>query len=158
MKNKRNRITFFSRAFRFSIVPATLCRMCVLIWAPIIVDSATIPNTFNHFYSTDGLSNNSVRALAQDRNGFIWIGTEEGLNRYNGINFAVFKNSPDDPESLSSNRILALIFDSRGFGWIATDHGLNRWNPQTDRFSRFLFDADHSEKPGVNFLAMAVYR
>ncbi len=84
------------------------------------------------------------------------MGTEEGLNRYDGIHFTIYKNSPHDPESISSSRIINLLFDRKGYGWIATDHGLNRWDPQTNRFTRLLFDADYSDKPGVNFI-LALY-
>ena len=111
MNDKYERKTLFVRIIRLNLVTAIFRRVCTsiwILWIPILVESATIPVTFNHLYSTDGLSNNTVRAIAQDRKGFVWLGTDEGLNRYNGINFTIFKNSPDDPESLSSNRILAM--------------------------------------------------
>ncbi len=118
----------------------------------LLVYSDHIPIIFNHLYSTDGLSNNTVRTIAQDINGYIWLGTNEGLNRYDGVNFTIYKNDPNNPESLSSNQILALFIDSRGYLWIATDNGLNRWDPQTDRITRFMFDEIDSDKPGANFI------
>ena len=111
-----------------------------------------VPISFQHLFSTGGLSNNTVRAIAQDKNGFVWIATDEGLDRYDGIQYTVYKNSPSDPESISSNLILDLMFDHKGYCWVATDNGLNRLNPLTNHFTRFLFDDAGSGKPGVNFI------
>jgi ligand-binding sensor domain-containing protein len=111
-----------------------------------------IPISFHHIISTDGLSNNSVRAITQDHRGFIWLGTEEGLNRYDGMNFTTYKNNPHDPASLASNLILYLLTDSRGYVWIATDQGLNRWDSKTDHFFRYSFARDGMSQPGVNFV------
>lgn len=155
MQNNRRPAIIVFTVFRCSFV-STIQHLPRLFFLILLVQlrafSDPIPISFNHLYSTDGLSNNSVRAIAQDKNGFIWIGTDEGLNRYDGIQFTPYKNSPTDPESISSNLILDLMFDRKGYGWIATDYGLNRWDPQTNRFSRFFFDAENAGKPGVNFI------
>ncbi|MBK7631225.1 MAG: hypothetical protein IPJ23_11095 [Ignavibacteriales bacterium] len=96
--------------------------------------------TFNHLTVEDGLSNNDVNTLIQDRTGFIWFGTDDGLNRYDGYNFKVFRNIPNDSTSLSDNSIWALMEDSRGTIWIGTKDGiLNQFDLVTEKFSRWVF-------------------
>ncbi len=86
-----------------------------------------------------GLSQAAVRAIAQDGRGFLWVGTEDGLNRYDGYEFTVFRNDPLDPESLPDNSILS-IFPARGDGlWIGTvDRGVARLDLATRKFRRYL--------------------
>ena len=88
-----------------------------------------------------GLSQDSVYAIVQDAYGFIWIGTEEGLNRYDGYRFLPFRHDPNDPNSLSADNIRALFSDASGVLWIGTDKGgINRYDPATGRFTRFESD------------------
>lgn len=77
----------------------------------------------------DGLSNNKVNCILQDKRGFIWVGTNDGLNRYDGHNFLVFRNKPGDTASMSGNTITDLLEDEEGLLWIATsDGGLTRYD------------------------------
>jgi signal transduction histidine kinase/ligand-binding sensor domain-containing protein len=77
----------------------------------------------------DGLSNNRVNCILQDRRGFIWVGTNDGLNRYDGQNFLIFRNKPGDTASISGNTITDLLEDEEGLLWIATnDGGLTRYD------------------------------
>ncbi|MGI8892236.1 MAG: ligand-binding sensor domain-containing protein, partial [Bacteroidia bacterium] len=74
----------------------------------------------------EGLSQSIVYDIAQDDAGYLWFGTQDGLNRYDGINFEIFKNEPFDTTSISSNQISSLLFDSKKRLWIGThNHGLN---------------------------------
>ena len=94
---------------------------------------------FEHFSLEDGLSQSAVLELLQDRAGYLWVGTQDGLNRYDGYGFSVYKNDPDDPNSLSHNSILQLIQDSSGAIWIGTwGGGLNRLDPQTGKITRYM--------------------
>lgn len=96
------------------------------------------PLRFEHLALEDGLSQNSVLAMLQDSQGFLWFGTQDGLNRYDGYSFTVFKNDPDDPNSLSLNSILALHEDDDGVLWIGTwGGGLNRFDPYNRLWTRF---------------------
>ena len=78
---------------------------------------------FTHLTTNDGLSQGYVTAILQDRRGFMWFATRDGLNRYDGNTFVVYKNNPNDPGSLSSNFIQDLIEDDHGYLWIATNTG-----------------------------------
>ncbi len=84
-----------------------------------------------------GLSQGMVFATLQDQEGFIWVATKNGLNRYDGYNFKVFTNDPYDSNSLSGNTITALFDDSKGRIWAGTDNaGLNMYDKKSSRFYR----------------------
>ncbi|WP_273702921.1 hybrid sensor histidine kinase/response regulator, partial [Candidatus Accumulibacter vicinus] len=95
---------------------------------------------FEHLTPDDGLSQGTVEAFLQDRQGFLWIGTWDGLNRYDGYSFKVFKPNPQDPHSLSGNLVHAIHEDSQGTLWISTNNGLNRFDRKTERFTRYQND------------------
>jgi|GEM_PF-700254 len=94
---------------------------------------------FDRITDAQGLSQNSIFAIAQDRQGYIWLGTEDGLNRYDGYDFLTFLPHPSDSQSVSDNHITCILEDSQGFIWIGTfNNGLNRFDTQTGLFKRFL--------------------
>ena len=78
----------------------------------------------------------------------MWFATRDGLNRYDGNAFVVYKNKPSDPDSLSSNFIQALMEDDRGDLWIATNTGVDEFDPRTERFTRYLHDPNDSNTLG----------
>nr|MDJ0841154.1 diguanylate cyclase [Acidobacteriota bacterium] len=93
---------------------------------------------FRSLTSRDGLNQNSVLAVTQDRQGFIWLGTQDGLHRYDGYELVLYRNKPDDPGSLSANLITAIQEDGEGRLWVGTySDGLNRRKPDMT-FERFL--------------------
>lgn len=87
---------------------------------------------FSRLSSDDGLAQNSVESLLQDRFGFLWFGTQEGLNRYDGYRFSVY-HAGEQP-GLGSNEITALAEDLRGDLWVGTSGGLYRLELETGRF------------------------
>jgi ligand-binding sensor domain-containing protein/signal transduction histidine kinase/DNA-binding response OmpR family regulator len=93
--------------------------------------------SFRHYRAEDGLTFNTVRCIIQDRRGFIWLGTEDGLNRFDGYTFKGFRSDKNKVNSLVSNYISSLLEDSKGDIWIGTDEGLFIYNPPTDKFSHF---------------------
>lgn len=105
--------------------------------------------SFSHLTVENGLSQNSVLAIAQDSRGFMWFGTRNGLNRYDGRQFKVYKNNPGDTVSLYSNYVNALYNDHQGTLWAGTQTGLNRYNPKKDAFERIAADSA-ALQPGVN--------
>jgi signal transduction histidine kinase/streptogramin lyase len=99
---------------------------------------------FLHLTQEDGLSQNAGLAFLQDSRGFVWIGTQDGLNRYDGHTITVYKNDPDNPTSLSFNSINALMEDRDGQIWIGTwGGGLNRFDPRAQQFTRFQNDPNN---------------
>lgn len=102
------------------------------------LNAQTEPLAFKHLTIDDGLSQNAVLAILQDHKGFMWFGTKDGLNRYDGYSFAIYRHNPFDSTSLSANHITALFEDSRGYLWIGTlDGGVNRMASETETFQRF---------------------
>ena len=87
-----------------------------------------------------GLSHNIVNAMAQDREGFLWLGTWDGLDRYDGYRILSFHHDPEDPTSLSHNYVSALFLDREGRLWVGTELGLNRFVPESQSFARYLLD------------------
>ena len=93
---------------------------------------------FEHFTSENGLSQNAGLDIFQDSRGYLWIGTQDGLNRYDGYSFKIYKHDPDDPTSLSHNSILEIAEDPDGSLWIGTwGGGLNHYNPITEEFTSY---------------------
>ncbi len=94
---------------------------------------------FEKLSHEEGLSQGTIVSILQDSRGFLWLGTEDGLNRYDGNTFKVFKNNPDSADSLSHNWILSLYEDRSGVLWIGTfGGGLNRYDRTRQVFSFFL--------------------
>jgi len=98
---------------------------------------------FTHLTTNDGLSQGYVVAILQDRRGFMWFATRDGLNRYDGNAFVVYKNNPTDPGSLSSNFIQDLMQDDHGYLWIATNTGVNKFDPTTEHCTRYVHDPNN---------------
>lgn len=95
---------------------------CIIFLAPNLY--AQVPGNFFHrFTERDGLSNNRVNCFLQDRQGFMWIGTQLGLNKYDGVRFTNYFHNVQDSTSLSDNIINALTQDDKGRLWIATQAG-----------------------------------
>jgi len=93
---------------------------------------------FHHLTIEDGLSQNAVYALLQDRQGFMWMGTKDGLNRYDGSAVTVYRHDPFDPATLSSSYVTALLEDTRGGFWVGTqDGGLSRLDRATGAVVRY---------------------
>jgi len=79
---------------------------------------------FGHLTSDDGLSQNFISCIIQDQKGFMWFGTKDGLNRYDGHNFVVYQHDPFDTTTITDNFITSLFEDSRGYIWVGN---IKRW-------------------------------
>ena len=82
--------------------------------------------TVDPYTIADGMSQTSVNCAIQDSRGFLWIGTQDGLNKFDGYSFKIFKNEPSDTNSLSNNYINCIYEDAEGNLWIGTNYGLNK--------------------------------
>lgn len=115
--------------------------MCLLLSGVSYTLAQDIRNSF--YYSphiNEGLSQLSVRVIHQDSRGYIWLGTKNGLNRYNGKEYTVYQESPSDSLSLTNSDILSLAEEPGHALWIGTSYGLNRLCQHTNRVRRYLDD------------------
>jgi ligand-binding sensor domain-containing protein/signal transduction histidine kinase len=116
-------------------------------------DEATVRDLrFTHLTTNDGLSQGFVVDILQDRRGFMWFATRDGLNRYDGHAFVVYKHNPTDDGSLSSNFIEDLLEDEHGYLWIATNGGVNKLDLTTERITRYLHDPDNPNSIGGGYV------
>jgi signal transduction histidine kinase/ligand-binding sensor domain-containing protein len=98
---------------------------------------------FDHISLEQGLSQSTVFCMLQDRHGFIWFGTEDGLNKYDGYTFIVYKNDPDNSNSLSDNWILTMLEDRAGTLWVGTrEGGLEHYDREHDQFTHYQNDPE----------------
>lgn len=89
---------------------------------------------FSKLSIESGLSHKKVTCIAQDPTGYMWFGTAEGLNRYDGYNFRVYKHEPADSSSISASWINCISITRSGEMWIGTEHGINIYDPRTECF------------------------
>ncbi|MBI4751073.1 MAG: protein kinase [Acidobacteria bacterium] len=98
-----------------------------------------------------GLSQSSVMSLLQDHKGFLWVGTQDGLNRFDGLDFKIYRNHPQDPTSLANNFVKVLYEDRQGTLWVGTDGGgLCRFDRKTERFQIFRHDPHNPTSLGAD--------
>ena len=103
---------------------------------------------FDRLSVTEGLSQNTVTAIEQDKTGFLWFATESGLDRYDGFTFKNYRTERGNPKSLASEFVRDLDMDDDGRLWIATDGGgVSYWNPETDDFTTYRHDPNDSASP-----------
>ena len=112
-----------------------LCCAALLAVAAGVTRAAPESPRFTRLSVTDGLSQSSVQQILQDRRGFLWFGTQEGLNRYDGYRFTVHR-ARNQEGFLGDHDITALIQDARGDLWVGTARGLYRHDLETGRFDR----------------------
>jgi len=112
---------------------------------------------FVHYGLEQGLSQSSVRAIFQDNLGFLWIGTQDGLNRFDGYSFKVFGPNPNDLYALNGNEISAIIQSADGALWIGTNSGLNRYDLVTGNFRHWVHDNNDPESL-INNIVQAIHQ
>ncbi|MES2149224.1 MAG: two-component regulator propeller domain-containing protein [Pseudomonadota bacterium] len=92
---------------------------------------------FEHLSVDQGLAQESALAIVQDQEGFIWIGSQAGLSRYDGYRVTTYRNAANDAASLANNWVRVLHLDRKGRLWVGTDSGLERYEPATNGFTHF---------------------
>lgn len=110
---------------------------------------------FYHLTTQQGLSGNEVYSILEDKNGLVWIGTQNGLNSYNGYEVEKY-DDPNDPPAISESQIMCLLEDNTGKIWIGTfDSGLFRYDPVLDKFNSYSHDSgDTSSLPSNQIKAI----
>jgi len=133
-----------------SISAKPLFLACLLgIWSCLPASAQQQKFKFTRLDINDGLSQNCVLCVLQDRRGFMWFGTRDGLNKYDGYQIRVYRNDPKDPHSISNNFISAMVEDAQGNIWVATrGGGLNRYDRQKDQFISYTRHAGPA--PGLS--------
>jgi signal transduction histidine kinase/CheY-like chemotaxis protein/ligand-binding sensor domain-containing protein len=112
-----------------------------ILFLPILTFAQPANIAFDRITTQNGLSQSNVTCIIQDKIGFLWFGTLNGLNRYDGYHFTIFRNDPKDPTSISNNHIKALELDSDGNLWIGTwGGGLNRFDAEKSAFIHYTPD------------------
>ncbi len=114
----------------------------VLLWSAAATAPAADEHIeFDHLSLEEGLSQSIIEQIVQDRKGFMWFVTEDGLNRFDGYRFVVVRNEPGDPSSLSHNELKSIHEDRDGILWVgAFEGGLNRYDPSTGKVTRYRND------------------
>ena len=136
---------------------AFLLKKCGLLICTLLLLSSTVycqqqNLKFVHLDINSGMSQNNVAAVLQDSRGFMWFGTRDGLNKYDGYKFTLYRNDATDSASIGNNFITDIIEDSRGNMWVATSGGLDKYNRQTDRFTHYKNQPGNSSSLSSNLV------
>ncbi|AYL97825.1 hybrid sensor histidine kinase/response regulator [Mucilaginibacter celer] len=123
------------------------CILFLLCWWPLTTLAQISDSRFRHISSEQGLSNTTINCIFQDSRGFMWFGTRDGLNRYDGSKVVIYRNNPADKTSISDNFINCIYEDANHKLWIGTNYNLNKFDPVTGKFTRCGFN-----NTGINTL------
>ncbi|MEI7423292.1 MAG: two-component regulator propeller domain-containing protein [Prolixibacteraceae bacterium] len=132
--------------------------MTALSFIPVTKSSAidVINNLSFDFYSQEqGLSNNQIHCVLQDKKGWMWIGTSQGICRFDGYRFTVFKNDPDDSTSLKGNLVRTIFEDRKGQLWVGTENGgLNKFDREKENFKHYFYHTEPTLLKDVSVTAI----
>jgi signal transduction histidine kinase/ligand-binding sensor domain-containing protein len=129
-------------------VAVLLIALVFLTPARVLAQKSKLP-FFNHPVNVK-LSQHTINDLFQDSYGYLWLATQDGLNRYNGYEVSIFRHQINDPNSLSENFTLCLAEDSKRNIWVGTIKGLNIWNRSTQKIHRVFLDTTNKENQPVS--------
>ena len=134
-------------------MPANKCIICFFLFQFILIQINAQPNKlrFKHYTTTDGLSQGVVFHIMQDSRGFMWFSTFDGLNRFDGYNFKVFKPSYNDSNSIKGGYINYIIEEKNGMIWVGTNEALNCYNLKTNYFKHFYIEDSLHHKLKANY-------
>ncbi|MDQ1089698.1 two-component regulator propeller domain-containing protein [Siphonobacter sp. SORGH_AS_1065] len=124
--------------------------LAILLLFGITARSQQIPIRFSHITTDHGLSESNVLCMIQDSEGFIWVGTYDGLNKYEGHRMVVYRNQPRNKQTLTDNNIRSIYEDHEHNLWVGTPNGLNRYNRATNTFVRYVHDPSDSRSVSSN--------
>lgn len=111
----------------------------VLLGSPLLrAQPSSVGLAFEHLSMQQGLPSDWVNSMIIDHKGYIWVGTNNGVSRYNGYDFVTYKFNPHDPRSLNQNLILSLFEDEDGDIWVGNiEGGVNRFDRETEKFINY---------------------
>ncbi len=117
-----------------------LITILLLLLLPFLVNSQPPSLEFKHITTENGISNSTIEVIFQDSRGFMWFGTRDGLNRFDGYQVIVYKYEAKDTNSIGENYITAIHEDHNNIIWIGTINGLNSFDPAKNKFTRYKHD------------------
>lgn len=135
-------------------------RLAIATWALLYCGTGfaaptlTVQRVESSAYGNNNLS--AINDIIQDRKGFLWLATENGLLRYDSLRTVRYETEPNNDNSLSSQYAWSLTEDHRGHIWIATEHGLNQFNPGTHQFTRYLHSSNDTNSLSHNFTTRVI--
>ena len=136
---------FFNQLIKFTVI--------FILTIPIILNAQQSILRFEHISLDEGLSQSIVTVIHKDQKGFLWFGTQSGLNKYDGYEFTEYKYNPFDSTSISNNQISAICEDRSGMLWIATvGGGLNRFERENEIFTHFTHNPYDSTSIGSDIV------
>lgn len=159
-----------------TLIPVRLRRFLLVLCILFGIDTLLLPTAYAHdppppapqmlqpaqphidyITADDGLAPGIITELLRDQQGFLWIGTQNGLHRYDGYELVKYTHDPKTPHSISGNLIHDIVEDQQGHLWIAAgESGVNRYDPATDQFTRYQHNpADPDSLSGL--VAVTVY-
>jgi signal transduction histidine kinase/CheY-like chemotaxis protein/ligand-binding sensor domain-containing protein len=127
----------YGRRLPFFVIWQSL--FLLLLFAVFPARSQVRSLEFTHINTGNGLSNSTIECIFKDSRDFLWFGTRDGLNRYDGIKFVVYRNNTNDSASVSDNYIRSIFEDSKHNLWIGTANGLDKLDQRTNKFTRYFF-------------------
>ncbi len=123
----------------------TVVLLILILLGGFYTKTYSFQNKDNYYFKrlniTHGLSQNTVNTIMQDRKGFMWFGTKDGLNRFDGQSFQIFKYTPQKINSLGNSFITTLFEDNEGNIWVGTDAGIYIYYPEEEIFKPFTLKA-----------------
>jgi len=136
-----NLILYYIWPMIFSLSRFILLTRTIILFMMLMSSAVFGQFKYETLSTVQGLSQGRISDIIQCRDGFLWITTQAGLNRYDGYSFKVYNHDAFDPYSISSNATLFLNEDSKGRIWVGSEHGLNIFDKKTERFYRLYHDA-----------------
>ena len=133
-------------------IKVTLLLVFIFSFMKVDISYANISESinFNNITIEDGLSQSTVETIFQDSRGYIWIGTNDGLNRYNGYEFKYYKHDKYDKNSLVNNYIVHIAEDKDGYIWVSTLGGLSKIDPKNDEIKNYYSKEDNGNLSNNN--------
>ncbi len=132
-------VKFYKLKTKFIFILLFQIQFLLFSWSPVVY-SQHRQLKFIHLTPDEGLSSSIITSIIQDHYGFIWVGTNDGLNRYDGFSFAVYKHNPADTTSLQDNYIQTMIEDHQNNLLIGTEKDLCLYNRESDSFENYMTD------------------
>lgn len=114
------------------------------LWYAATASAQSLDYGFKHLTTDNGLTHDQVQSIVKDKQGFMWFGTLNGLNRFDGFQFKGFKHSKQDSTSIPHNTIVDLVCDTSGYLWMSTADGICRYDPFKQNFRRIALPGNQS--------------